>query len=76
MFRYSHSATVNASDVRVLMGIEKEQLLSEGGTGVVFVAREVTDQLVKWTAPVKPAVVGRTRRVQTSDGSQAWRRRS
>ena len=57
---------VNASDVRILMGIEREQVLAEGGSGVVFLAREVTDQLVKWTAPVKPAMVNRRGYTNTS----------
>jgi hypothetical protein len=57
MFRYTHSTTVAASDVRILMGIDRDMLLSERGTGVVFVAREVTDKLVRWTMPVRATMV-------------------
>ncbi|TDL24489.1 hypothetical protein BD410DRAFT_801844 [Rickenella mellea] len=50
MFRYSHRATLHPNDIHVLNPIDERHILREE-TGVVFVAREVTDQLLKWTKP-------------------------
>ena len=48
MFRVSHRSTVSAADIQILASIADEHVLVED-SGVVFVARELTDQLLRWT---------------------------
>lgn len=49
MFRVSHRAIVSAADIQVLATIDNAHVLVED-SGVVFVARELTDQLLRWTS--------------------------
>ncbi|KLO10062.1 hypothetical protein SCHPADRAFT_907237 [Schizopora paradoxa] len=48
MFRYSHSATIHSADIHVVFEIDPQHMLCEE-SGVVFVAKEVTDRLLKST---------------------------
>jgi len=61
MFRYAHCTTVRASDIRILASISKEQVLCED-SGVVFVDRTLTNQLLQWTAPRRTSSPHTTRR--------------
>lgn len=54
MFRFSHQACVHPDDIHILLPIDDRHMLCEE-TGVVFVARDVTDKLLQWTAPRRPA---------------------
>ena len=67
MFRQSHRATFHANDIQILFPIDKHQVLCDE-TGVAFVARDVTDQLLKWTTSVS------RRRTSTSPHVRSYRR--
>ncbi|KAH8115996.1 hypothetical protein DFH11DRAFT_1542785 [Phellopilus nigrolimitatus] len=62
MFRFSHRAIVPASDVQVLATIDVQNVLCEDDSGVVFLAREMTDQLLRWTAPRRTSTSPRHRK--------------
>ncbi|KAI5118536.1 hypothetical protein M0805_009688 [Coniferiporia weirii] len=54
MFRYARRATLPTRDVQVLAALDAAGVLCEGASGVVFLSREMTDQLLRWTAPASP----------------------
>ena len=62
MFRQTRRVTVQARDIQILKRLDEASVLYDIESGVVFLSREMTNHLLRYTSPRRTRAPAQSRR--------------